>query len=280
MLKKKNYDFFISYRRDSRPEIARIIKLVLEQQGKKCFLDVDCIDGGYFDTPLFEIIKSCRIFILILTESDLVSFRDDNDWLKEEIYLALREQKTIIPLTVGKFDHPASDVYPEEISKLSEFTLISYSPFRINYLSEYIMKEFDKAEGTSENMMNKIKNKKDISITRLVKFIISAYFFTKNILHFLGILTAIIISIGLASNTTQNASLAYGVVVGIFSLIGFGSLFLILTLPITIPFKYFVKLIIRKLSKKNIMEIRDFINQKEMPKEDKNELMKMLPKDR
>ena len=47
-----------------------------------------------------------------------------------------------------------------------------------------------------------------------------------------------------------------------------------------IPFKYIVKLIIRKLSKKNIMEIREFINQKKMSKENNNAIMKMLPKDR
>ncbi|MBR1464544.1 MAG: toll/interleukin-1 receptor domain-containing protein [Prevotella sp.] len=62
----KNYDIFISYRRDGGDKYARIIQSALEKHQYKVFLDFDELNDGVFDNRIKEAIKEAPVFFAYL----------------------------------------------------------------------------------------------------------------------------------------------------------------------------------------------------------------------
>lgn len=109
------YDIFISYRRDSGAQYARILQLMLTQRGYKVFLDYDELTDGKFGDHIQQAIKSAPIFILVLSRESLVRCKAQGDWVRREIQLAIAEGKHIIPINPDNtFDGVPSDI-PEDI---------------------------------------------------------------------------------------------------------------------------------------------------------------------
>ena len=92
------YDIFISYRREGGAQYARILQLVLQQMGYKVFLDYDELTDGIFGDHIKEAIKEASIFMIILSQHSMDRCVNENDWLRQEILLAVQEQKHIIPV--------------------------------------------------------------------------------------------------------------------------------------------------------------------------------------
>lgn len=106
------YDIFISYRRDNGAQYARILQLMLQQRGYKVFLDYDELTDGVFGNHIKEAIKGTSIFMLILSENALQRCENENDWLRQELLLAIREKKHIIPINPdGKFSYPLTELH-------------------------------------------------------------------------------------------------------------------------------------------------------------------------
>ena len=92
------YDIFISYRRDGGAQYARILQLMLTQRGYKVFLDYDELTDGKF-----------------LSQDALVRCKNEGDWVRREIQLAISEGKHIIPVNPdNSFDGIPDDI-PEDI---------------------------------------------------------------------------------------------------------------------------------------------------------------------
>lgn len=114
------YDIFISYRRDSGAQYARIMQLMLQQRGYKVFLDYDELTDGVFGDHIKTAIIEAPVFMLILSENSLDRCVNEDDWVRQEILLAIKEEKPVIPVNPdNKFNGLPKDcgdvIIPDEI---------------------------------------------------------------------------------------------------------------------------------------------------------------------
>ena len=126
----KAYDIFISYRREGGAQYARIMQLMLQQRGFRVFLDYDELTDGVFGDHIKAAIIEAPVFMLILSRESMHRCMDENDWLRQEILLAIRHNKHIVPVNPDNmFDSLPDDT---EVKKLPEeirntITNIQYS---------------------------------------------------------------------------------------------------------------------------------------------------------
>ena len=92
------YDIFISYRREGGAQYARILQLMLQQHGYRVFLDYDELTDGVFGDNIRAAIKAAPVFVLVLSKGALTRCLDADDWLRQEIMLAIEEGKHLIPV--------------------------------------------------------------------------------------------------------------------------------------------------------------------------------------
>ena len=116
MTEENSYDIFISYRRDGGRDAARLLYKELEGRGYKCFFDFNSLRSGQFDEHIFEAIKSCRYFILMVTDGAFERCFKHDDWVRMEIEFALKNGKEIVP--VAPSDNP--QCFPAEIPEFME----------------------------------------------------------------------------------------------------------------------------------------------------------------
>lgn len=110
-----HYDIFISYRRATGKNFARIIKPELEKRGFSVFLDFDELKDGVFDKRIMDAIKDSPIFLLILSEGALDRCANDDDWVKEEILCAKKHEKHIVPVNVDNSFSGIPEELPEDV---------------------------------------------------------------------------------------------------------------------------------------------------------------------
>lgn len=79
-------------------QYARILQLMLNQRGYKVFLDYDELTDGKFEEHIQEAITDAQILMLVLSKEALVRCKNDGDWVRREIQLAIQEGKHIIPI--------------------------------------------------------------------------------------------------------------------------------------------------------------------------------------
>lgn len=108
---KTKYDIFISYRRDSGAQYARILQLMLIQRGYKVFLDYDELTDGIFSEKIKTAIKDAPVFMLVLSKGSMERCANDGDWVRQEITLAIEQKKHIIPINPDK----GFDGFPQEM---------------------------------------------------------------------------------------------------------------------------------------------------------------------
>ncbi len=113
------YDIFISYRRKGGAQYARIIQLMLAQRGYRVFLDYDELKDGVFGKRIKAAIKAAPVFILVLSKDALDRCCNADDWMREEVLLAIGEGKKIIPVNPDKtFDGIHREI-PQEIREVA-----------------------------------------------------------------------------------------------------------------------------------------------------------------
>lgn len=116
-MKQSKYDIFISYRRIGGAQYARILQLMLNQRGYKVFLDYDELTDGKFGEHIQNAIKDAQIFMLVLSKEALVRCKNEGDWVRREIQLAIQEGKHIIPINPdNSFDGVPDDI-PDDIKE-------------------------------------------------------------------------------------------------------------------------------------------------------------------
>lgn len=94
----QKYDIFISYRRETGAQYARIIQLMLIQRGYRVFLDYDELKDGIFSEKIQAAIIEAPIFMHVLSKDSLVRCANEGDWVRREIMLAIEQKKHIIPI--------------------------------------------------------------------------------------------------------------------------------------------------------------------------------------
>lgn len=109
-----NFDVFVSYRRSDGKLSARTLTLAFKNEGFRCFLDYDKLEGGEFDRQLTDAIEDAPIFVMVLTPGYFarcvkedeslneqgVGIPNEEDWVRREIELALSKGKIIIPINI------------------------------------------------------------------------------------------------------------------------------------------------------------------------------------
>lgn len=160
------YDIFISYRRASGKNYARILKPELEKRGFKVFLDFDELHDSVFGKRIMNAIDNSAAFLMILTEGALDRCVNENDWVRREILYAKEKNKHIVPVEIDKSFRTFPNNIPNEIKEI----IGAHSFAQID--TESLLKEsIDKMvkERLSEQMDKKADNKFVQTIVRNIK---------------------------------------------------------------------------------------------------------------
>lgn len=113
---KQSYDIFISYRREGGAQYARILQLMLTQRGYEVFLDYDELTDGVFGEHIKTAIKNSSVFMLVLSAHAMDRCVNEDDWVRQEIKLALDEGKQIVPVDPDKTFNGIPDNSPDFIN--------------------------------------------------------------------------------------------------------------------------------------------------------------------
>ena len=113
---KREYDIFISYRRDGGESTAKILRDKLTELGYSVFFDVESLRSGDFNKKLYQVIEECEDFILVLSPGALERCVNKDDWVRLEISHALKHEKNVIPILLRGFVFP--EELPEDIAGL------------------------------------------------------------------------------------------------------------------------------------------------------------------
>jgi hypothetical protein len=115
---ENKYDIFISYRRVGGAQYARILQLMLMQRGYKVFLDYDELTDGVFGDHIKAAIKAAPVFMLVLSEQSMERCLNEDDWVRQEILLAIEQGKHLVPVNPdNSFDGFPNDTEDKQIPK-------------------------------------------------------------------------------------------------------------------------------------------------------------------
>lgn len=118
---------FLSYRRESGSEHARLLRSALAERRIRAFLDVVDLGPGRYDAQLQGQIARIPNFILIVGPTSLARCRDAEDGVRAEIEGALRARALIIPVLVDGFDWKNAPELPTSLRDLPKLEAVSYS---------------------------------------------------------------------------------------------------------------------------------------------------------
>jgi len=134
------YDVFVSYRR-SDAFTANLVAEKLKNLGYSVFFDVETLRSGNFNTQLYDVIKGCKDFVLVLPPNALDRCISEEDWIRKEVCHAMDCNKNIIPVLLSGFNWP--DPMPKGMEQLKFYQAITasdaeYFDMSIKKLSTYL----------------------------------------------------------------------------------------------------------------------------------------------
>lgn len=124
------YDVFISYRREDGKNAASQLHEFLKEMGIKVFFDTESIvDGHRWTTQIRDKLIAATHYILVGTKSAF-EFRAGEDWVREEIKLALAQydeetkNRTITVWIPEGNVLPDKNTLPEEVREVMEYNAV------------------------------------------------------------------------------------------------------------------------------------------------------------
>jgi hypothetical protein len=120
----REFDIFISYRRDKGSEIARFLSEKLRDNGYRVFLDVDALSRGEWDKELRQRIEQCADFVAVITDGYFDRCTNQGDVVRREIAHALDYKRNIMPFFVGAARIPAE--LPTDIQGIASHNGVRY----------------------------------------------------------------------------------------------------------------------------------------------------------
>lgn len=139
-MSQQRYDIFISYRR-SASEFAQLVASHLKSAGYRVFIDVESLRSGKFNTQLFDVIDSCKDFVIILPEGGIDRCSSSDDWVRMEYERAEKSGKNIVPVLLSGFSWPSP--MPQGMEELRNYqglsaTSAEYYDLSIKRLRSYL----------------------------------------------------------------------------------------------------------------------------------------------
>lgn len=119
---ESEYDIFISYRRLNSQgqiegrDIARLLAKELKLHGYSVFFDYSEIKDGDFDRVILPAVRSCVVFLLILTPDSLTRCSNEGDWVTREILEAKRGNSKIITVDPSYSFTSFPDDLPQDLN--------------------------------------------------------------------------------------------------------------------------------------------------------------------
>jgi len=132
----RNYDVFISYRREGGYDTAKHLNDLLLRDGYSVSFDIDTLRNGDFDEQLYQRIDECKDFIVIIDphafDRSLDPLMDPkHDWLRCELAYALKKNKNIIPVFLSGVNG-VPDNLPEDIISITQKNGPEYNRYYFN----------------------------------------------------------------------------------------------------------------------------------------------------
>ncbi len=128
-MNNNKYDIFISYRRIGGAQYARILQLMLQQRGYRVFLDYDELTDGVFSEKIKDAIQKAPVFMIVLSKESMARCANEDDWVRNEILLAIEQGKHIIPINPDNTFDGFPDAVPDKIKE----TIGSHQHSEINF---------------------------------------------------------------------------------------------------------------------------------------------------
>ena len=127
----ERYDVFISYRRTTGVDDARLLQQALKARGYKVFLDYDSLHDGKFDERILAAIEEVSVFILMLSDGALDNCVNKDDWVRIEIEHAMKNERKIVP--VAQFPHlwHYPEDLPEELMPIKSVQISEFNKFSL-----------------------------------------------------------------------------------------------------------------------------------------------------
>jgi hypothetical protein len=150
---------FISYRRESGSDTARLVRAELNARGWRTFLDVEDLRSSLFDQRLWLEIDSADNFVVILSPQCLDSCSNKKDWFRREIAYAISAGKNIVPVLKSGFMVAPERKLPRDIRSLPKYNAVEYSHsyFRavIDKLVSFLTKEGEPIDSNPDGKNSK-----------------------------------------------------------------------------------------------------------------------------
>lgn len=146
----KNFDIFISYRRQGGYDTAKHLNDLLVRDGYRVSFDIDTLRNGDFDVQLLNRIDQCEDFILIVDEKAFertldVNFNPQKDWLRNKLAYALAKNKNIIPVFLsGVKGFPEG--LPSDVSGVVKKNGPEYNRYYFNEFYDVLKERFIKSK--------------------------------------------------------------------------------------------------------------------------------------
>lgn len=112
------YDVFISYRRKTSVDDARLLQQALKARGYKVFFDYESLRVGKFNEKIFEAIDEAPVFILMLARGSLDECVNGGDWVRAEIERAIYNGRQIIPVSSSVQSLSFPDYLPTSLREI------------------------------------------------------------------------------------------------------------------------------------------------------------------
>lgn len=109
---EKNYDIFISYRRNGGEGIARALYDRLVRRGYSVAYDRESLEAGRYDGQLLRMISTCKDVVVVLNPGAFEDSLKPKNTFRQEIAHALLSERNVIPLMMDKFEFPKAGETP------------------------------------------------------------------------------------------------------------------------------------------------------------------------
>jgi len=121
-------DVFISYRRDTGTNMARLIKEKLTSRGVEVFFDASSIHNEDFFEKIKKSIDNASNFLMVLTPGYFVKREDAEDYVRREILYAQKKGKNILAIASETYD-PDEINWEDEVPQIKKLRTFNYEVF-------------------------------------------------------------------------------------------------------------------------------------------------------